>query len=239
MTTAHTSRAIAVYCGSSLGTHRAYYNAAVSLGRALAAADRPLVYGGGSQGIMGVVSGTVLENGGRVTGVMPFAMAAKGGEKEKVGTEVDVDFLDRKNVETIIVDSMHERKVEMAKRVEGFIGLPGGFGTFEEILEVATWTQIGIHLKPVIVLNILAFWDPLRQLIKNSIEGGYVRAENRGLIVFVDGPEDLDEHENFDWGNAGIKAIETWEKANVSPLFDWTKRMNEGEIDDNEKLKAA
>jgi len=137
------------------------------------------------------------------------------------------------------VDSMHERKVEMAKRVEGFIGLPGGLGTFEEILEVTTWTQIGIHLKPVIVLNILSFWEPLRQLIKNSVEEGYLRPENEGLLVFVDGPEDHNEHENFDWGNAGIKALETWEKANVSPLFDWTKGVRDGEIDENDKLKAA
>lgn len=118
MTTAHPSRAIAVYCGSSLGKHNAYYNAAVcksgslildmffysmyvlhpALGRALAAADRPLVYGGGSQGIMGVVSGAVLENGGRVTGVLPFAMAAKGGEKEKVGAKTDVALHGRQNV---------------------------------------------------------------------------------------------------------------------------------------------
>ena len=155
---------------------------------------------------------------------------------------------------------MHERKVEMAKRSSGFIGLPGGFGTFEEassgritpnyavtaffqILEVATWTQLGIHKKrllakisflkrcscelflslAVVVLNVLSFFDPLRQLIRNGISEGYIHASNADLIIFIDGPTSHEEHESFDWGTAAIQALESWAGNNIKALYDWTK----------------
>jgi len=124
------------------------------------------------------------------------------------------------------VDSMHERKVEMAKRSCGFIGLPGGFGTFEEILEVTTWTQLGIHRKPVVLLNVLSFFDPLRQLIQNGISDGYINPLNANLIVFVDGPLSHAEHETFDWGTAALLAFQSWSGDNIKSLFDWTKGMH-------------
>ncbi|KIM41231.1 hypothetical protein M413DRAFT_18875 [Hebeloma cylindrosporum] len=207
--------AIAVYCGSCIGTQSAFSAAAVSLGRALAGADRTLVYGGGSNGIMGVVSGEVLINGGKVIGVLPRSMVAGGGEGEK--NDSPKIFLDE-----ILVDSMHERKIEMATRVDGFIGLPGGFGTFEEVLEVTTWTQLGIHDKPVALLNVLSFWEPLRALVKGSINAGFIKPQHEQLIIFVDGPEDHSEHENFDWGKAALEALDKWERGSVKPLFNWS-----------------
>jgi len=134
---------------------------------------------------------------------------------------------------------MHERKVEMAKRVGGFIGLPGGFGTFEEVLEVTTWTQLGIHAKPVILLNVLSFWEPLRHLVRNGIEEGYISPERgRCLITFVDGPVDHDEHETYDWGKVALQALDDWEGRRVEPLFDWS-RGSGGKISAEEKLAAT
>ncbi|KIM41230.1 hypothetical protein M413DRAFT_410766 [Hebeloma cylindrosporum] len=215
--------AIAVYCGASTGSQSAFAAAAVSLGRALADAGRTLVYGGGSNGMMGIVSGAVLSNDGKVVGVLPRAMLAGGGEGKKSGSpKICLDEAGREKVETILVDSMHERKIEMATRVDGFIGLPGGFGTFEEVLEVTTWTQLGIHDKPVALLNVLSFWEPLRALLKGSIDAGFIKPQNEQLIIFVDGPEDLKEHEDFDWGKAALEALDNWERGSTKPLFSWS-----------------
>ncbi|KAF5386826.1 hypothetical protein D9615_001624 [Tricholomella constricta] len=230
MAAAPLSKAIAVYCGSSLGKQQAHANAALSVGRALAAQNRPLVYGGGQQGLMGIVSNAVLQNGGEVTGVIPFAMHAAGGEQDKTSKDqpakADVENSDPGKMQTIIVDSMHERKVEMASRSVGFIGLPGGFGTFEEIFEVTTWTQLGIHSKPVVLLNVLSFFNPLRQLIENGTKEGYINPANQRLIVFVDGPSSHDEHEKFDWGTAALEAIETWKGDDTKSRFNWRQKKD-------------
>jgi len=177
--------------------------------------------------LMGVVSDAVLEYGGKVTGVMPYAMYAAGGEGDKVlnkPTSVEGEQSSKK--QTVIVDSMHERKVEMAKRSVAFIGLPGGFGTYEEVFEVTTWTQIGIHHKPVVLLNVLSFFDPLRQLIRNGVKEGYINPSNESLIVFVDGPASHDDHEAFDWGTAALKAIEEWQGSNIKTPYNWGMRKN-------------
>ncbi|KAF4615393.1 hypothetical protein D9613_002943 [Agrocybe pediades] len=219
-----TNPPVAVYCGASIGNRPAFAAAAKSLGFALATSGRPLVYGGGSKGIMGIVSGAALQKEGKVIGVIPRAMVAAGGEKDKVNennVHVLLDEPGREKVETILVDSMHERKVEMAKRAEAFFGLPGGFGTFEEVLEVTTWSQLGIHDKPVILLNVLSFWEPLRTLVKQSINAGFIHAANERLIIFVDGPEDHDEHESFDWGKAALEALDNWSPGTTRPLFSW------------------
>ncbi|KAJ7158349.1 hypothetical protein C8R43DRAFT_364531 [Mycena crocata] len=219
--------AVAVYCGSSFGTEKAFSTAATSLGHAIANANRPLIYGGGSKGIMGVVSGAVLERGGKVTGIVPYAMVAAGGEEEKGDSPLNVKLNEtgREKIEHIVVDSMHQRKVEMAKRVSGFFGLPGGFGTFEEVLEVTTWTQLGIHNKPVVLLNVLSFYEPLRQLVESGIKYGFIKPASRDLIVFVDGPSSLSEHENYNWGDAALKALDGWKRDAENGLFDWTARM--------------
>ncbi|RDB21541.1 putative cytokinin riboside 5'-monophosphate phosphoribohydrolase LOGL7 [Hypsizygus marmoreus] len=223
-----TPMAIAVYCGSSASKRQAHTNAALSVGRALAQQNRPLVYGGGSHGLMGIVSNAVLEGGGNVTGIIPFAISAGGGERSKT-TESDMMVVSANaggKMQTVMVDSMHERKVAMAMRSAGFIGLPGGFGTYEEIFEVTTWTQLGIHNKPVVLLNVLSFFDPIRQLIENGIAEGYINPASRRLIVFIDGPTSLDEHENFDWGKAALEAIDAWQGEDFKPLFDWTRRKD-------------
>ncbi|KAF5372881.1 hypothetical protein D9758_001554 [Tetrapyrgos nigripes] len=200
--------AIAVYCGSSTGKEAAFKKASISVGTALAKANRRLVYGGGFHGLMGAVSEAVLSSGGKITGVIPSAMIAAGGEGEKGESSkgarensAQLSLPTGENMEWIVVDSMHKRKVEMARRACGFIALPGGFGTFEELVEVTTWTQLGIHNKPVVVLNVLSFYDPLRVLIKSAIAAGFIRPYNENLIVFVDGPSSSDptEQENFDW----------------------------------------
>ncbi|KAF9525284.1 hypothetical protein CPB83DRAFT_897155 [Crepidotus variabilis] len=226
--------AVAVYCGSSFGTSSAFAAAAISLGHALAASERTLVYGGMAKGLMGVVSGAVLEGGGKVIGVTPSAMIKAGGEAEKVTSPVKVKISQkgREKIETIstsdnpfiVVESMHERKVEMAKRADGFIGLPGGYGTFEEILEATTWSQLGIHDKPVVLLNVLSFWEPLRMMIKSGINSGFIRPSGEQLITIVDGPEDHQEHESFDWGKAAIEAIDRWEVGGIDNLYDWSGR---------------
>ncbi|KAF8969942.1 hypothetical protein BDZ97DRAFT_1957525 [Flammula alnicola] len=225
--------AVAVYCGSSIGKYKAFSAAARSLGSALAAADRPLVYGGGSNGIMGVVSGSVLENGGKVIGVIPHAMIAAGGEKDKLRNDdpkVPLTEVGREKVETILVDSMHDRKVEMARRVNGFVGLPGGFGTFEEVLEVTTWTQLGIHDKPVVLLNVLSFWEPLRTLVRSSIDAGFIKPASERLIIFVDGPKDKEDHESYDWGKAALEALDSWERGRSNPLFDWSIKAEDSRL---------
>lgn len=222
--------AVAVYCGSSMGKQDAHVAAARSIGKALALQKRSLVYGGGSKGIMGVVSGAVLENGGKVTGIIPHAMIISGGEGSRVDDEeakgVELKEKGREAVETVVVQSMHERKVEMAKRADGFIGLPGGFGTFEEVLEVTTWTQLGIHDKPVVLCNVLGFWNPLRELIRHSVQEGFIRSASEGLIIFVDGPASTEEHLDFDWGTATLAALDKWAQGHNKPLFDWAQKMN-------------
>lgn len=237
--------AVAVYCASSLGDNPAFSRAAASVGHALAAAGRPLVYGGGSKGIMGVVSGAVLEKGGKVTGVIPYAMVAAGGEAEQMKSSkeakaalVALDERGRENVKTIVVDSMHERKTEMAKRSCAFVTLPGGYGTFEELLEVVTWCQIGIHSKPILVINVNNFYNPLRQLIQNGVSEGFIRPKNQHLIRYVDGPEDLSLHETFDWGKATLDALDNWQAVDAVVFYDWTKRRS-GNVPHGEELSAV
>ncbi|KAI0713486.1 hypothetical protein C8Q76DRAFT_796449 [Earliella scabrosa] len=224
------TRAVTVFCGSSSGTNPAFEKAALSVGKALVEAGRPLVYGGGSMGIMGAVSGAVLEAGGDVTGIVPYAMVAAGGEIDQTkgihAPHVQLKEKGRERAETIVVSSMHERKAEMARRSCAFIGLPGGYGTFEEVLEVVCWSQIGIHSKPVLVVNVLNFYDPLRALIRNGIENGFILEKNEKLIKFVEGPEDRAEHENFDWGKATTKALDEWEGIAASHFYNWTLRKD-------------
>jgi len=203
-------RAVAVYCGANPGTDSTFQYAATSLGYALANQTCPLVYGGGSKGMMGIISGAVLQNGGSVTAVIPEAMVRAGGEGDNAGKKyIELSEKGREKVEAIVVDSMHQRKVEMARRVRGFIGLPGGYGTFEEIMEVTTWTQLGIHNKPVVLVNVLGFFDPLRGLIKGAVASGFIKGRNEELIVFVDCPPGADPA-TYNWGTAALAALDDW-----------------------------
>ncbi|KAJ6537790.1 hypothetical protein B0H19DRAFT_1222872 [Mycena capillaripes] len=220
-------KAVAVYCASTLGKHPAFISAAVSLGDAIAKADRSLVYGGGTKGIMGVVAGAVLKGGSSVTGIVPFAISIAGGEGKASAPGVEGVWQESSaRVETIVVNSMNERKTEMAKRVDCFFGLPGGFGTLDEIFEVITWTQIGFHNKPIILLNVLSYFEPLRQIMRNGIEEGFIPADNESFVIFVDGPAAHSEHEAFDWGAAGLSVLVSWDSGAVKPLYAWKEMPN-------------
>ncbi|KAF9018512.1 hypothetical protein BDZ89DRAFT_343715 [Hymenopellis radicata] len=175
-------------------------------------------------GLMGEVSAAALKEDGEVVGIAPAAMVSVHGRAPSVVAG---------RLEEIVVDTMHERKVEMAKRaVGGFVALPGGFGTYEELMEVTTWTQIGMHAKPVIILNVLSFYDPMRALIRNGVGAGFIAPVNEKIIVFVDGPASAEEHSSFDWGSAALEALDgwTWE---AESIYDWTIRRRE-ERDDAE-----
>jgi len=209
--------AVCVFCASALGTRPAYLAAASSLGQAIAASGRKMVYGGGMKGLMGATAHACVEAGGQVVGVIPYAMVASGGEG--YGT---IPGWDGNGMEVVVSNSMHERKQVMASRAEaGFIALPGGYGTFEEVLEMITWTQLGIHRKPVILLNIFGFYSPLRQMIRDAVDSGFIPPNNIALAIFVDCPEGTDPAA-FDWGNAALQALEAWKHVEGPRNFDWT-----------------
>jgi uncharacterized protein (TIGR00730 family) len=161
---------ICVFCGSNLGISPVYRDAAVVLGRLLANRRIELVYGGGNIGLMGVLAEVALESGGRVIGVIPESLMAK---------EVGHAGL----TELRVVKSMHERKALMADLSDGFIAMPGGLGTFEEFCEMVTWSQLGIHAKPCGLLNIEGYYDPLLELFDHAVREGFLREENRRLVL--------------------------------------------------------
>ncbi len=173
-------RRICVFCGSAEGARPAYRDAARALGRELATRGLGLVYGGGSVGLMGVLADTVLAEGGEVIGVIPGPLATR--ELAHTGL-----------TELRVVGSMHERKATMARLSDGFVALPGGLGNLEATLEVLTWTQLGIHRKPVGVLNVEGYWDGLERMLGHAVREGFVRAEYAALLlVGRSAPELLD-----------------------------------------------
>ena len=169
---------ICVFCGSKTGSDPLFLEIAKQLGRVLAVRGLHLVYGGASIGLMGAVADSVIASGGRAVGVIPEAMATKEVAHEGL-TEMHV------------VSSMHERKSMMARLADGFVALPGGFGSFEELLEMITWAQLGIHRKPVGILNVSGYYDPLIQLFERAIEEGFIKPRNRQLFVVEQGPDEL------------------------------------------------
>jgi uncharacterized protein (TIGR00730 family) len=156
---------ICVFCGANAGNNPRYRAEAEQLGRLLAARGIELVYGAGNIGLMGAVADACLEAGGTVIGVIPEALMGK----EVAGRPVDHRALTRIEV----VDSMHTRKARMAELADGFIALPGGFGTFEEFCEVLTWGQLGFHTKPMGLLNVNGFYDPLLALFDHAVSEGF------------------------------------------------------------------
>ncbi len=166
---------ICVFCGSSAGHRPVYREAAESLGRLLAERGVEIVYGAGNIGLMGALADACLEAGGSVIGVIPQALMGL----EVAGRAVDHPALTRLEV----VDSMHTRKARMAALADGFIALPGGFGTFEELCEVLTWGQLGFHAKPVGLLNVAGFFNPLLALFDQAVEEGFLRAQNRAMAL--------------------------------------------------------
>ena len=174
---------ICVFCGSNAGHDPRYRAAAEDLGRRLAADGIELVYGGGNVGLMGAVADACLAAGGTVTGVIPEALMGK----EVAGRHVDHRTLTRLEV----VDSMHTRKARMAELADGFIALPGGFGTFEEFCEILTWGQLGFHVKPMGLLNLNGFYDPLLALFDRAVDEGFLRAPNRAMALAAGSLDEL------------------------------------------------
>jgi uncharacterized protein (TIGR00730 family) len=169
-------RSVAVYCGSSSGTDPVYLEAAKHLGELLAERSITLVYGGGSVGLMGAVAGACLASGGLVHGVITEALLnAEVGHRGL--TTLDV------------VSSMHERKARMAELSDGFLALPGGFGTYEELFEVLTWAQLGIHVKPIVVINVNGFWDPLLAQTALATTEGFMKPAHRDVLRSALTPE--------------------------------------------------
>jgi uncharacterized protein (TIGR00730 family) len=159
---------VCVYCGSSPGHDPAYRRAAREMGEELVARDLGLVFGGGSVGLMGTVADAVMDGGGEAVGVIPEALEAK---------EVAHGGL----TELAVVGSMHERKQRMVELSDGFVALPGGLGTLEELFEVLTWAQLGIHEKPCGVLNVAGFYDGLVSHLDGATEAGFVSPAHRDL----------------------------------------------------------
>jgi uncharacterized protein (TIGR00730 family) len=163
-------KSICIFCGSSLGNKEVYRQAAVEVGKAIALQQLRLVYGGGDIGLMGVVADAALEVGGEVIGVIPKHLQER---------EVGHDGLTK----LYVVDSMHQRKALMAELADGFIALPGGFGTYEEFCEILTWSQLGLHAKPCGLLNVDGFFDPLLALFDRAVDDGFLRPEYRSMVL--------------------------------------------------------
>ena len=166
---------LCVFCGSNAGQNPIYRAEAAKLGRQLAERHIELVYGAGNIGLMGAVADACLEAGGTVIGVIPEALMGK----EVEGRAVDHRALTRIEV----VDSMHTRKARMAELADGFIALPGGFGTFEEFCEILTWGQLGFHVKPMGLLNVNGFYDPLLAMFDKAVAEGFLRQQNRDMAL--------------------------------------------------------
>ena len=190
---------VAVYCGSSRGADPCFAAAAASLGRLLAERGIRLVYGGGHVGLMGVLADAALSRGGEVHGVITRAL------DEREIAHRGLTALD-------IVETMHERKAAMADRSDGFIMLPGGFGTLDEFFEVVTWTQLGIHAKPCGILNVNGFFDPLLVLLETAIQQRFLHPEHRGLVVTDSDPASL------------IEVLGSWAPVAVDKWLDRSQR---------------
>ncbi|MFW6077925.1 MAG: TIGR00730 family Rossman fold protein [Hyphomicrobiales bacterium] len=173
-----TEHTICVYCGSGCGRDPGYVTAARQLGHDMAKAEIGLVYGGGSLGLMGEVAKSTLAAGGRVTGVIPDFLV----QRERMLTEVN---------ELIVTANMHERKMTMFENADGFVALPGGMGTLEELVEISTWAQLGRHNKPIILANIAGYWDPFLTLLEHMREQQFIRAGLEIHIEVVKQAEDI------------------------------------------------
>ncbi|MDQ1129256.1 TIGR00730 family Rossman fold protein [Microbacterium sp. SORGH_AS_0888] len=169
---------IAVYTGSAEGNRPAYREAAQALGEHLAARGVGIVYGGGRAGLMGVVADAARAAGGEVIGVIPQAL-------------VDAELAHPGLSELEIVPDMHTRKMRMADLADGFVALPGGPGTLEELAEAWTWLQLGFHRKPVALYDVDGFWQPLLALLDGMLDAGFLRAEFRGSLRVVHTPQSL------------------------------------------------
>lgn len=171
-------KAVCVYCGSATGACPVYAEAAKAFGCALVQNDLSLVYGGGRVGLMGLIADEVLAAGGRAIGVIPELLLAK-----------EVGHTDL--TELHVVPDMHERKKMMADLSDAFVAMPGGVGTFEEFFEVYTWAQLGYHQKPVGLLDVNGYYDPLISMLRHTVEEGFMRAPYLDIIQVAAEPAEM------------------------------------------------
>ncbi|MBI5772962.1 MAG: TIGR00730 family Rossman fold protein [Verrucomicrobia bacterium] len=171
-------KSLCVFCGSSSGADSAFTTAARALGETLARQGLTLVYGGGNVGLMGVIADAALAHGGKVIGVIPRSL-------------VERELAHRRLTELHVVVSMHERKALMADRADGFIALPGGFGTLDEFCEILTWAQLGLHTKPCGVLNVNGFFDSFLAQVDRAVADRFIRPEHRALLLVGQNPDAL------------------------------------------------
>ncbi|MFN3532773.1 MAG: TIGR00730 family Rossman fold protein [Candidatus Brocadia sp.] len=169
---------ICVFCGSKTGARSVYTDVAQQLGKAIASHGMGLVYGGGSIGLMGIIADAVLKEKGEVIGVIPHALASK-------------EFAHPGLTELRMVASMHERKAMMAELSDAFVAMPGGFGTFDEFFEVLTWAQLGLHTKPIGLLNVKGYFDLLLAFINHVLEERFIQTKHHRLIITSHDPEEL------------------------------------------------
>ncbi len=188
---------ICVFAGSSAGIRPTYRDAARELGHLLASRNIGVVYGGAKIGLMGAVADAALEAGGRVVGVIPQTLVEK---------EVAHDGLS----ELHVVSSMHERKAMMSSLADAFVALPGGLGTWEELFEIATWGQLGLHRKPCGLLNVHGYFDPLLTFVEHAVAERFVRREHAAIMAVAGTPADL------------LDVLATWTPPDVAKWIDRT-----------------
>lgn len=169
---------ITVFCGSSTGTETVFEEQAYKLGKCLAEQNIELVYGGAKVGLMGAVANGVMENNGKAIGILPKFLK-------------NVEIAHENLTELILVETMHQRKTKMDELSDGIITLPGGFGTLEEFFEMLTWAQLGLHKKPVAILNTNGFYEELLSLIQKMVDKGFLKQANQEMLIVSDHIEEL------------------------------------------------
>lgn len=174
----HKVKSVCVYCGASGRVDKSYFDLATLSGKFLAQSGKSLVYGGSHIGLMGTVADAVLENGGEVVGIIPHHLFAKEPQHEGI-------------TRLIVVDTMHDRKAKMVELADAFVILPGGLGTMEEAFEIITWKQLGLHDKPVILMNFNGYWDGFVSLVQNIVDRGFAKPEHLDLFAVISDPADL------------------------------------------------
>ena len=184
---------VCVYSASSTKIAPVYFAAAEELGRLLAMRDINLINGAGSIGLMGTTSNAALATGGTVTGVIPRFMVEQNWHHNGL-------------TQLIETETMHERKQLMAEMSDGVIALPGGCGTMEELLEIITWKQLGLYLKPIVILNVQGFYDPLLEMLQRAIDGNFMRPEHRAIwLVATSAQEAIDLLHTTPWWNKNVR----------------------------------
>ncbi|XP_071693927.1 cytokinin riboside 5'-monophosphate phosphoribohydrolase LOG8 [Rutidosis leptorrhynchoides] len=191
---------VCVFCGSNPGHREVFSDAAIQLGDEIVKRKINLVYGGGSVGLMGMISQRVFDGGCHVLGVIPKALVPLEISGESVG-------------EVRIVSDMHERKAEMARQADAFIALPGGYGTMEEVLEMITWSQLGIHKKPVGLLNVDGYYNSLLALFDTGVKEGFIKQVARDIVLSASNAADLlTKMEKYKPEHVHIAPHESWQR---------------------------